>query len=546
MANNEQGGAGKPAARKTKKQKREDIILTKDNLLYQPLALAVNGYEATAFQQNVVIAVLRKLRGAIKGMRDGQFRPKPIQLSIFDNEGVKKDYLRDGDLAFDIHLKELGVDTPHYNQAFKAVCTIADAKVWVPAKKDDGTDIMIRKSFFDIGSENVDIVIDPQTGRQTYKYKNRSPVFTVIMSKEVVNVLFPNDGRIYDFIDDTALMISEKFPKRIYLYLSNFKYMQGGLTIDYWKFRHDIGFNDNEVDAKTKERVIQYPHYCDFVKRVLRPSETTLKEMAESNISDFYFEYTPIYKTSKRQKNPDQIHFEFHLSDVGQDIKQDKTSQRETIEIEHRLQQDFDQSPAQVRRIITSLTPDDREPFVRKMDELKELIDAKKVQIKDNKRSYCNRCFTDFLHTRIADKERQMEEQMANDIKARGAATNSGADASAQAANGQASGTHSANATQGAGAADGKAVGKGTLTQLYTDEDRRRFIEAKESLADMQGIENWLPEIGLYQVEADMVTIAVPTRAFHESFTHYFGSVLLDKLEEAFDRKVGVYFLERL
>ena len=546
MANNEQGGAGKPAARKTKKQKREDIILTKDNLLYQPLALAVNGYEATAFQQNVVIAVLRKLRGAIKGMRDGQFRPKPIQLSIFDNEGVKKDYLRDGDLAFDIHLKELGVDTPHYNQAFKAVCTIADAKVWVPAKKDDGTDIMIRKSFFDIGSENVDIVIDPQTGRQTYKYKNRSPVFTVIMSKEVVNVLFPNDGRIYDFIDDTALMISEKFPKRIYLYLSNFKYMQGGLTIDYWKFRHDIGFNDNEVDAKTKERVIQYPHYCDFVKRVLRPSETTLKEMAESNISDFYFEYTPIYKTSKRQKNPDQIHFEFHLSDVGQDIKQDKTSQRETIEIEHRLQQDFDQSPAQVRRIITSLTPDDREPFVRKMDELKELIDAKKVQIKDNKRSYCNRCFTDFLHTRIADKERQMEEQMANDIKARGAATNSGADASAQAANGQTSGTHSTNATQGAGAADGQAVGKGTLTQLYTDEDRRRFIEAKESLADMQGIENWLPEIGLYQVEADMVTIAVPTRAFHESFTHYFGSVLLDKLEEAFDRKVGVYFLERL
>lgn len=546
MANNEQGGAGKPAARKTKKQKREDIILTKDNLLYQPLALAVNGYEATAFQQNVVIAVLRKLRGAIKGMRDGQFRPKPIQLSIFDNEGVKKDYLRDGDLAFDIHLKELGVDTPHYNQAFKAVCTIADAKVWVPAKKDDGTDIMIRKSFFDIGSENVDIVIDPQTGRQTYKYKNRSPVFTVIMSKEVVNVLFPNDGRIYDFIDDTALMISEKFPKRIYLYLSNFKYMQGGLTIDYWKFRHDIGFNDNEVDAKTKERVIQYPHYCDFVKRVLRPSETTLKEMAESNISDFYFEYTPIYKTSKRQKNPDQIHFEFHLSDVGQDIKQDKTSQRETIEIEHRLQQDFDQSPAQVRRIITSLTPDDREPFVRKMDELKELIDAKKVQIKDNKRSYCNRCFTDFLHTRIADKERQMEEQMANDIKARGAATNSGADASAQAANGQTSGTHTANATQGAGAADGQAVGKGTLTQLYTDEDRRRFIEAKESLADMQGIENWLPEIGLYQVEADMVTIAVPTRAFHESFTHYFGSVLLDKLEEAFDRKVGVYFLERL
>ena len=524
MGNNEKVSAGNPAVRKKKKPKREDIVLTKENLLYQPLALAVNGYEATAFQQNVVIAVLRKLRGAIKSMRDGQFRSKPIQLSIFDNEGVQKNYLRDGDLAFDIHLKELGVDTPHYNQAFKAVCTIADAKVWVPAKKEDGTDIMIRKSFFDIGSENVDIVIDPQTGRQTYKYKNRSPVFTVIMSKEVVNVLFPNDGRIYDFIDNTALMISEKFPKRIYLYLSNFKYMQGGLTIDYWKFRHDIGFNDNEVNAKTKERIIQYPHYCDFVKRVLRPSETTLREMAESNISDFYFEYTPIYKTSKRQKNPDEIHFDFHLSDVGQNIKQDKTSQRETIQIEQRLQSEFDQSPAQIRRIITSLTPDDREPFIRKMDELHELIEAKKVQIKDSKRSYCNRAFTDFLHTRIDDKRRTMEEQMKQRV---------------------------ANRQQEADQAEAvqeevtDRVGEATnaVSQLYTDADRALFQQAKESLADMQGIENWLPEIVLYRVEPDIVTIAVPTHAFHEAFTHYFGSALLDKIEEIFQREVGVYFL---
>ncbi|MDE7117722.1 MAG: hypothetical protein K2O61_03650, partial [Bacteroidaceae bacterium] len=227
-----------------------------------------------------------------------------------------------------------------------------------------------------------------------------------------------------------------------------------------------------------------------------------------------------IYKTSKRQKNPDQIHFDFHLSDVGQDIKQDKTAQRETIEIEHRLQQDFDQSPAQVRRIITSLTPDDRDPFVRKMDELKALIDERKVQIKDNKRSYCNRCFTDFLHTRIADKQRQMEAQMATDINA----TPQHPDT----------------------APNDTTAPKGTLSQLYTDDDRRRFAAAKESLADMQGIEHWLPEIGLYQVEDTMVTIAVPTRAFHESFTHYFGSALLDKLEETFGRKVGVYFLERL
>ena len=536
MATKDQNQAGKKPARKTKKEKREDIVLTKDNLLYQPLALAVNGYEATAFQQNVVIAVLRKLRGAIKDMRDGQFRQKPVQLSIFDNEGVQKNFLRDGDLAFDIHLRELGVDTPHYSQAFKAVCSIADAKVWVPAKKDDGTEIMIRKSFFDIGSENVDIVVDPQTGRQTYKYKNRSPVFTLIMSREVVNVLFPNDGRIYDFIDDTALMIAEKFPKRIYLYLSNFKYMPDGLTVDYWKFRHDIGFNDNEVDAKTKERIIQYPHYCDFVKRVLRPSETTLREMADSNISDFYFEYTEIYKTSRRQKNPDQLHFTFHLSDVGQNIKNDKTSMRETIEIERRLQTEFDQSPTQVRRIITSLTPDDRPLFTAKMDELLALIEGKRVQIKD-KRSYCNRTFTDFIHTLLDDKKRAMQEQQRQQAE------------------------HAANAQRpsaAANAADGSALGTEGVdfVCLYTQADLRLFQQTKDRLsADLrtgahdepsENIDNWLPEIMLDKVEQDTVTISVPTRAFHESFIHYFGSDLLDRIETAFGKQVAVSFIKRL
>lgn len=522
------GAAKKPAARRTKKNKREDIVLTKENTLYQPLALAVNGYEATAFQQNVVIAVLRKLRGAIKEQRDGQFKKKPVQLSIFDNEGVQKNFLRDGDLAFDIHLKELGVDTPHYNQAFKAVCTIADAKVWVPAQKEDGTQIMIRKSFFEIGSENIVIVRDPKTGRQEYKYKNRSPIFTVIMSKEVVNVLFPNDGKIYDFIDNTAMMISEKFPKRIYLYLSNFKYMEGGMTVDYWKFRHDIGFNDSEIDPKTKGRIIQYPHYCDFVKRVLRPSVETLKEMADSDISDFYFEYEPIYKTSKRQKNPDQLHFKFFLSNVGKSIKDDKNTVRETIEIERRLSDEFDQTPAQIRRIITSLTPDDREPFTQKMDELKNAIDTKRVQIKDNKRSYCNKTFTDFLQTRIADKKKMhAEQEEKNEVKI---------DYTAEAAKAE---------------NDSNRVGEASpisVTKLFNESDRALLQKVKNELIDnkeLEGIESWLSEIDLYKVENDIVTISVPTRAFHESFRHYFGSALDDKLESAFERQVAVYYIKR-
>lgn len=514
MDNSDNEKVEKPASRKTKKQKREDIILTKDNLLYQPLALAVNGYEATAFQQNVVIAVLRKLRGAIKGQRDGQFQKKPVQLSIFDNESVQKNYLRDGDLAFDIHLKELGVDTPHYYQAFKAVCTIADAKVWVPAKKADGKEMMIRKSFFEIGSENVVMVKDPQTGRITYKYKNRSPIFTVIMSKEVVNVLFPQDGRIYDFIDNTALMISEKFPKRIYLYLSNFKYMEGGLTVDYWKFRHDIGFNDNEIDPVTKEKIIQYPVFCDFEKRVLKPSVKTLREMSDNDISDFYFEYTAI-KDTPRAKHPSKIHFDFFLSKVGQSIKDDKNATRETIEIESRLQEEFDQTMTQIRRIIISLTPQDYNPFTRKMDELKDIIENKKEPIKD-KRAYCNKTFTDFIQTLIEDKKKHLKEDAAG------------------------ASSHQTYQNEDESSNVVSETESSQFVRLFTEEDARKFAAIKEDLSSITGMEIWLPQIHLYQVEERTVTIIVPTKAFYEAFTHNFGSTLIDRVQRAFDREVGV------
>ena len=328
----------------------------------------------------------------------------------------------------------------------------------------------------------------------------------------MISLLYEEDPtRHYTGIDITPRMIEVARAKN----LSGVEWVVGDCE--------DLPFDENAFDAIICSNSFHhYPNpqkFFDSVKRVLRPSEETLREMADSNISDFYFDYTPIYKTSKRQKNPDQLHFDFHLSNVGQSIKDDKSAMRETIEIERRLQSEFDQSPAQIRRIITSLTPDDREPFLRKMDELKELIESKKVQIKDSKRSYCNRTFTDFLHTRIDDKKRIMEEQIA-----------------------QSRAAHQQTAQPTSGES---VVSESTesVYRLYTDEDHQLFLQTKESLSDVQGIENWLPEIELYKVEPDIVTIVVPTRAFHETFTHYFGSVLLDRIEERFHREVGVYFL---
>lgn len=147
-------------AKSTKKPVR---TISKEDLLYQPLAVAVNGYGATAFQQNTVIAILRKLKGAIKEMRDSQFSPQSRQLTLFETIDVtQKNYLKEGDIVFDLHMRELGVSPKHYQEAFNTLCKTGSIMVWVPMKMD-GREVMMLDNLFNVVSDNVREVRDPQT-----------------------------------------------------------------------------------------------------------------------------------------------------------------------------------------------------------------------------------------------------------------------------------------------------------------------------------------------------------------------------------------------
>ena len=191
------------AAKSNKKK-----TISKEDLLYQPLALAVNGYGATAFQQNTVIAILRKLRGAIKEMQDNQFNPRTRQLTLFETHDVlEKNYLKEGDIVFDLHMRELGVPPKHYQDAFNTVCKTGSIMVWVPMKMD-GKEVMMLDNLFNVVSDNVKEVRDPQTNSiLRYEYVNRSPSCTIIIPHAVAAHLFPPDKRIYDFLEPTAMLI---------------------------------------------------------------------------------------------------------------------------------------------------------------------------------------------------------------------------------------------------------------------------------------------------------------------------------------------------
>lgn len=395
-----------------KKKKKNPIVLSKENLLYQPLPLALSGYEATAMQQNIVIAILRKMRSAIKEMRDNQYKQDAQQLSLFMTDSVINSFLKDGDLCFDVHMRELGVEAKHYPVAFNSIYNMSDAIVYVPVEKD-GKQQMLRTKLFDTIDDNVEKVID-RAGRVTYRYKARTPVCSVVMRKPVAEFLFPSDKRIYDFLDETALSISEKYPKRIYMYLSNFKHIPGGVYIvDYWKFRHDIGLNDEEAELNkdTDEQNIKYPFFRNFVQKALGPAERILKKMADQGDADFSFDVEPIYKGKRRTKNPDSLKFTFHLSEVGQRIQEEKRGMKKDIELERMLMEDLDQSANQVAVLIKLVTDETRFAFVKKVKALKsELKRVRKTPIGDI-RSWANASLSRFLEEEMekADLEANLD-----------------------------------------------------------------------------------------------------------------------------------------
>lgn len=371
--------------------------ISKEDLLYQPLALAVNGYGATAFQQNTVIAILRKLRGAIKEMQDNQFKPKPRQLTLFETHDVlEKNYLKEGDIVFDLHMRELGVPPKHYQDAFNTVCKTGSIMVWVPMKMD-GKEVMMLDNLFNVVSDNVKEVRDPQTNAiLRYEYVNRSPSCTIIIPHAVAAHLFPPDKRIYDFLEPTAMLMSEKSPKRLYMYLSNFKNMPEGYTVGYWRFRHDIGMNDEDapIDPETKERKILYPYYSYFYKRVIKPAYEQMKKLCEEGLCDFWFEIDTIYDRPGRQKNPDKLHFTFHFSEMGQALKSGKTAIKLDMDIEMLLLNDLAQTRGQVKALIARLTDQTRATFYNKVTQLvQESRKPREVPI-SNLRAWANRSLT--------------------------------------------------------------------------------------------------------------------------------------------------------
>lgn len=380
------------------KKKKETVVLTKENLQIQPRALVLRGINPTTIGNRVTIVIESKLKKAFKEIISKHMEGKEWkQLSIFATEEVKNNYLGDNKLVFDIHMKDIVDDPKHYQDAFNAVCKIADVMVWAPIANEGGEVTMARTPLFTLlAKTNMEKSINPKTGEVVYRYaKHTRPEIGLVMERAVAEYLFSMEEGYGDFLDYPALQANDKYYFPIYAFLSHHKRdTPPEVVVDYLEFRRMLGFQDVVRDGEAT--LVGYDVFSQFNKRVLKPCMDDMKENADSNISDIWFEVEKIYLNG-RAPNPDKLRFIIHLSELGKTILEDKTTTKEVMEIEKRLREEFKQTPKQIRIIMKGVPIKNRTTLMRKMNEMSAAVRNGKVKIESDEGAYWNVTLTNFI-----------------------------------------------------------------------------------------------------------------------------------------------------
>lgn len=431
--------------KKNKKTKKQQTVLTRKDMTKQPIGTALRGVVSDRMAGVVKVILNTKLEKAYNEMIVRHAKGEPFgQLSLFATDEVKEKYLGDNKLIFDIDMSELTTDPKRYQEVFNAVCQLAYVDVVVPVsttKKDGEVEqtLLVTKMFNLLLRANMEETTD-EHGNTIFKYKRgMKPVVGLAMEKVVAEYIYSLDKGYTDILPFPVIMSSSKYYPNFYSYLCDFKRNDPcEVVASYDEIRKLAGLGTIEEDTrKGEEEIVEeamearrkaeqdgtpelaptdeqieemkrnnsryYIVFSQFFKRIIKPVMEEMKENAEDNISDIWFEVEKIY-THGRAKNPDKLKFIIHLSELGKELQTEREATKEVIALEKRLRNEFKQTNQQVKKIMKDSFKF-RGELTRKMNELRAAREAGKIKIDSDEGAYWNVALTNF----IEKKRQQME-----------------------------------------------------------------------------------------------------------------------------------------
>lgn len=383
------------------KKKKEIISLDRNNLLAQPVTLSMLPYQAGLNQIKVINAVVRQLQGIFNDKIKEKRSNAPVQVSLFDSPEFRTKYMGEKDIVFDLHLSELGIAPKHYPLAFNTIFQMAGIQCLVPVDNGQGeTGFMVDTLLKPvIWTKNI-ITETNEKGETVYKYKK--PIVTIVIKEYVAKYVFDLNKWIDHYLDYTVTNSESSYSARIYIYISS-KYSRDGSKFreDYNSFRKIMGFiDDNES---------KYMYFSDFKRRVLDPAKKELEKKAKTKETDFYFDYKPVYKNNRKSRCPESIEFDIKLSELGNQLQNDKNVIKEEIALEKKLKEKLQQTSTQTKSLMAKVLPANLKKFAQKVESLINDIESGKYEITTSVRRYANKSLTTFIETELVEEEIPLE-----------------------------------------------------------------------------------------------------------------------------------------
>lgn len=312
-------------------KKQKDILpksqlvkeLSEVEFIKQPYLYATVGGDFTLTQRGIMIEIINSLQDRfnafLKNKKNG------IQLDLFaQEEKLGKDLM-----TFRIESSSLGVKPDAYAVLEQTCNNMLDMKVSYLQRED--TTGQLRRVYANLF---VDISIPvSKKADGTYNYRKndtrRAGYVEVRMAIDTLKYLCDlNNGLGYlQHIRKIARVCRRKRTPSVYIYLAKYK-DAGHKSVDLIELKKYLGLMETVTETdengnKVEREKDSYPKFSRFCSTVLDPIKEDLDELAANNAVDFTFDYSPVYKKSRRG-NPDEILFELKLSGLGEELRQQR------------------------------------------------------------------------------------------------------------------------------------------------------------------------------------------------------------------------------
>lgn len=362
-----------------KKKKVSKAISTEDKTwLVQPVSFTAARHNFSVIQTRAMVNIFEHLQQGIlnivsKYSKDRNLSKEELDTQIANYVDVppffKKEQVKPNCIYIRMPYNKFGVLPSYYSNMIEGVKLMSSMVVELKQKGTEDEEYRRYPHLF--------TVIVPPTGYNELWFEIENEVSLAMIDITTLGYT--------KYLKETVFSSSSRYTQRIYMEICS--WIDVGYT--NWKtmteFREMLKLGDTE-----------YPRFCDFYRKVIKPAYDDLKEKALNNETNCYFELEKKWYPGRAKKGtPDEIRFKIFKSEYGIQSEEYGLFMRDKIDLITTLKDEFQLGPSNARKFCDKLTEDNLQDFKNEVVRIRSYLAGNNQIV--NKAAYVTTCFTAFF-----------------------------------------------------------------------------------------------------------------------------------------------------